>query len=60
MKEALYYESLPGNAAGCLLCPRRCILKPGQTGFCLNRKNLEGRVYSLNYGKAAAVYMDSM
>lgn len=60
MKEALYYESLPGNAAGCLLCPRRCILKPGQTGFCLNRKNLEGRLYSLNYGKAAAVHMDPM
>lgn len=58
MKEALYYQSLPQLKTQCLLCPRNCVLLPNQRGFCLNRQNLEGKLYALNYQKVAALNED--
>lgn len=58
MKEALLWERLDGKRVRCNLCARRCILKKGQTGFCLVRKNVNGTLYSLNYGKLIAANVD--
>ncbi|MBZ9577920.1 AmmeMemoRadiSam system radical SAM enzyme [Patescibacteria group bacterium] len=52
LHEALYYSKLPNNRIQCLLCPRNCILKNGQRGFCNARINKKGKCYSLVYGKA--------
>lgn len=38
--------------ASCLLCPRHCQLKVGQTGRCGVRENKGSGVESLNYGEA--------
>ncbi|RLF10660.1 MAG: AmmeMemoRadiSam system radical SAM enzyme [Thermoprotei archaeon] len=58
LKEALLYEQLSGDRVKCNLCHRRCTIPPGSTGFCKVRRNVDGRLYSLVYGKAIAVNVD--
>ncbi|MEM4263567.1 MAG: AmmeMemoRadiSam system radical SAM enzyme [Candidatus Woesearchaeota archaeon] len=58
MQEALWYKRLKDNILQCSLCPRRCVIKDGETGFCGVRQNREGKLYSLVYGKATAVQID--
>lgn len=36
----------------CELCPRQCVLGPGQRGDCRSRINYRGRLVTLVYGKA--------
>ncbi len=57
-KEALYYKKTGNNSVKCLLCPHNCILKEGQTGFCDVRKNIDGKLYSLNYGDITSIALD--
>lgn len=40
----------PGRKAVCWLCPHRCHLSDGQTGFCRARQNQGGIIRSLSYG----------
>jgi pyruvate formate lyase activating enzyme len=58
MREAGFYEKLPGKKVRCRLCPRRCQILCGQTGFCGVRKNVDGILKSLVYGKPCAVHID--
>lgn len=57
MKEALYYGKKGANIH-CLLCPRNCIIAPGKVGFCSVRKNIEGKLFSLVYGKPVSIAID--
>jgi len=57
-KEAMLYEQLPENKVLCNLCGRRCTIPEGAVGFCLVRKNEEGRLYSLVYAKACSACVD--
>jgi len=56
--EALYYDQLFGHNIQCRLCPNLCILSPGQYGACKARKNINGKLYSMVYGKIATVHLD--
>ena len=38
----------------CKLCPRECVLAPGQRGDCRSRINYEGRLVTLVYGKVVS------
>jgi len=58
LQPARYYKALPNNMVQCLLCPRQCILSEGQRGVCRVRENINGQLYTLNYGKAVAVHLD--
>src|SRR6056297_281994 len=58
MKEALFYEPLEQHQVKCNLCPHDCIIKPDRSGICGVRKNLEGKLYSRNYGVVTALGMD--
>ena len=58
LKLASYFESLGNGYVRCNLCPNRCTLAPGQTGLCKARKNIDGKLYSMVYGKLAAVHID--
>ena len=58
LHEALYWRKLPDRVVQCELCPRRCVLKPGQRGQCKVRENRDGKLYSLVYGKPCAVHID--
>ncbi|OQB24882.1 MAG: pyruvate formate lyase-activating enzyme 1 [Firmicutes bacterium ADurb.Bin182] len=58
MKAAMYYEKANDTDVRCMLCPHGCFLKPGQTGICRARKNIEGELYSINYGKMTSLALD--
>ena len=58
MKEARFYTVEKDKMVRCTLCPRYCLLRPGQNGFCYVRKNIDGKLYLLAYGKPYAVNVD--
>lgn len=43
---------------GCPVCWHHCALEEGQTGFCKARKNREGKIVPINYGKITAIALD--
>ncbi|MDD5116173.1 MAG: AmmeMemoRadiSam system radical SAM enzyme [Candidatus Omnitrophica bacterium] len=55
---ASYWESLNDGNLQCLLCPRKCVLKEGERGFCTVRINKNGSLYTLGYGNPVAVHID--
>ena len=59
-KEALWYQRI-GDGKGtvrCGLCPRRCTISEGATGFCRARKNFSGRLVSLGYALPCSINID--
>ncbi len=42
----------------CTLCPRYCTIGKGQNGFCFIRKNIDGKLYSLGYGRPTGFAVD--
>ena len=42
----------------CELCPKRCVIGPGQSGDCRIRVNLDGKLCASTYGYPAAVHVD--
>jgi pyruvate formate lyase activating enzyme len=57
MKEAMLYHKLNGDLR-CDLCAHRCRIKPGLAGVCLVRRNDEGKLYTLVYGRTIAQDID--
>lgn len=47
-----------GAKSVCWLCPHRCHLADGQTGFCRARQNQGGIIRSLNYGLLTSAALD--
>lgn len=58
MKESYSYEQLEDKRVRCLTCAQRCFILPQSFGLCGVRKNIEGRLYALNYGKTIATGVD--
>ena len=58
LKEAMYYTQLDGKTVQCQLCFRKCTIQNGQRGFCTNRRNIGGTLYTLVYGKPCALQID--
>ncbi|MDP8266957.1 MAG: AmmeMemoRadiSam system radical SAM enzyme [Candidatus Aceula meridiana] len=58
LKRASFWESLGNKVVACKLCPHRCVLKKGETGFCRARKNINGTLYALTYGRPVALHAD--
>ena len=56
--EARFYDSAGGGAAICGVCPRHCVIPEGKRGFCSTRENRAGKLYSLVYGRVAAMNVD--
>ena len=42
----------------CELCPKGCIIEPGQSGECRVRVNLDGKLLAVTYGHPCAVHVD--
>jgi AmmeMemoRadiSam system radical SAM enzyme len=42
----------------CDLCPRACVLKPGDRGFCFVRKNVGGQMVLTTYGRSTGFCVD--
>ncbi|MBN2067684.1 MAG: AmmeMemoRadiSam system radical SAM enzyme [Candidatus Diapherotrites archaeon] len=58
MHEALFYNRLKGKIVQCCLCRRQCAIDDGETGKCGVRKNVEGKLYSLVYGRTLTMSID--
>jgi pyruvate formate lyase activating enzyme len=56
--EAMYYEKRDDKIVKCKLCPHGCVIRDGDMGVCRVRKNIEGTLISLNYGKIASFAYD--
>lgn len=57
-KEASYWVRKGGRIVKCTLCPHGCEIGEGESGKCLIRQNIDGRLIAATYGKVAAVHLD--
>lgn len=53
--ETLLVKSLADRHVQCQVCQRRCTISPGTRGFCKTRKNIDGKLYSLIYGRVSSI-----
>ncbi|MFN7961382.1 MAG: AmmeMemoRadiSam system radical SAM enzyme [Thermoanaerobaculia bacterium] len=60
MHPARLGEELGGGVVQCHLSPRNCRMTPGKAGFCGVRMNVDGRLVTLNYGRATHVTQESI
>jgi pyruvate formate lyase activating enzyme len=58
MKQALFTTPLVDDIVQCNLCPHHCTIKPGETGICRVRKNIDGTLFSLVYGHPVSQNID--
>jgi pyruvate formate lyase activating enzyme len=58
MKECYLYTKLEKEKIRCDLCNHRCVINEDETGKCFVRKNINGKLYSLVYGKLIAENVD--
>jgi len=58
LKEAVLWEPAEGQKVRCRLCGFRCLIGEGKLGHCNVRKNIGGKLYSLNYRKVCAANPD--
>ena len=42
----------------CELCPRQCLIRPGQSGDCRIRVNLDGKLTAVTYGFPCSLHVD--
>jgi pyruvate formate lyase activating enzyme len=57
-KEALLYERLEQNRVRCNLCAHHCVIPDGKLGACRVRKNVDGILYTLVYGRTISQNVD--
>jgi pyruvate formate lyase activating enzyme len=57
MREAILYEKV-GDRVKCRLCPHRCTISEAKRGLCGVRENMGGVLYSMVFGKPAALHID--
>ncbi|MCW3141132.1 MAG: AmmeMemoRadiSam system radical SAM enzyme [Methanophagales archaeon] len=55
IKEALLYEQLESKKVRCKTCERFCKIGVGKLGFCKTRMNLDGKLYTLEYGDISSI-----
>lgn len=55
---AKFWEQGENSTIKCYLCPRHCILKDGQNGFCFARKNSSGEMILTTYGRSSGLCID--
>lgn len=55
---ALFQKELPNKTVQCLLCPRSCVIKKDERGFCYGRLNLDGELVLESFGKASGFAVD--
>jgi pyruvate formate lyase activating enzyme len=53
-----WHDSDDGERIVCDLCPRHCVLRPGDRGFCFVRENRDGQIVSTAYGRSTGFCVD--
>lgn len=55
VRESPLYEKLVEDKVRCGVCERRCVMTVGQLGFCKDRVNIGGKLYTLVYGDISSI-----
>lgn len=55
---ARWWQAEDSSQVFCRLCPRACLIRPGRTGFCGVRANIDGRLGSVAYGRPVSINVD--
>jgi pyruvate formate lyase activating enzyme len=55
---AQFYQQEDKGIVKCELCPHNCKISENKTGICKVRKNVDGQLYSLNYGQVSSLGID--
>jgi len=55
---AKWWEPTDNDKILCTLCPRYCKIGEGQPGFCFIRQNIDGKLYSIGYGRPTGFAVD--
>lgn len=55
---AKWWEATEEDRILCTLCPRYCKIGVGQPGFCYIRQNIDGKLYSIGYGRPTGFAID--
>ena len=58
MREAMLYSTQPGARVRCGVCQWRCSIREDGFGFCRMYRNLDSRLYSLNYAQVSSLAAD--
>ena len=60
MKESSFYTKLSDekNTVQCSLCGKACKIANNSLGFCKTQKNIDGKLYAINYQKMASYNID--
>ena len=58
MHKAMLWDAAESGSVQCYLCSHRCLIKPGRSGICRTRQNLDGVLYTLVYDRIAAMHVD--
>ncbi|MGA1862175.1 AmmeMemoRadiSam system radical SAM enzyme [Deferribacter thermophilus] len=58
IKEALFYENIDEKTVKCNICPNHCIIKPGKSGICKIRENIDGKLYLTSYNEVTSIALD--
>lgn len=57
-RETEYYDRLEDESVRCRVCPRTCVIPPGERGMCEVRENREGKLYLTTYGRTVSSSID--
>ncbi len=55
--EAQYYEK-KNTHMECHICPHYCKIMPDKLGLCRGRKNVDGKLWTINYGETTSIALD--
>ena len=56
VKDAVLWQPIEGSkSVSCNLCNFHCRIKEDKAGICQVRKNIDGKLYSLNYHAICAI-----
>ena len=58
LHEARWWTALENGRLRCDLCPRECTIGEGQNGFCFVRRNINGKLFLMAYGRPSALQID--
>lgn len=57
-REAMHYKKLSDGELACELCPHYCVLGENESGICRSRKNMNGKLWAINYGRSIGLAVD--
>lgn len=58
MHAANFYHTAPDGVLQCDLCRHYCRIRPGRSGLCRVRKNIDGQLFTLTFGRAISQSAD--